>query len=238
MAEHYGGKKVAIFIVGSLFVASIFSVAPHAFAQTASSPQFVITWKTSGSYVPSSYPDKALPTYGSQITASLQLFIGGQLQNLANQTIYWYANNALLGGGVGAQQISFPPLGTPPSFFTLEVQIPSFNGNFLIHDVQVPMVNPIAVVYAPYPNGQTSANPINVQALPYFFNMTDPSTLSYAWQVNDQTGGNTENPQVLQISVPAGTPSGTNVAVSLTVQNAQDSTAATAETNLTYVTQL
>jgi hypothetical protein len=234
--------KKAFLPVGS-FLALIFllfapTFTPAVHAQSASTPVFLVTWKTSGSYVPSNYPDKPLPTYGSQITASVQLFVGGQLQNLADQTIYWYGNSALLGGGVGAQQISFPPLGTPPSFFTLEVEIPSFNGNFLIHDVQIPMVNPVAVVYAPYPGGQTSANPINVQALPYFFNVSDPSTLSYAWQVNDQTGGNTENPQTLQISVPAGTPSGTSVAISLTVQNAQDSTVATANANLTYVTQL
>lgn len=238
MTENYGGKRIAFLIVGFLFAASFFSLAPQASAQTASTPQFLITWKASGSYVPPFYGDKALPTYGSEITASLQLFSGGQLLNLQNQTIYWYLNSALIGGGVGVQQISFPPLGMPPSFFTLEVEIPSYNGNFLIHDVQIPMVNPVAVVYAPYPGGQTSANPITIQALPYFFNTTDPSKLSYAWQVNNQPGANTENPESLQITVPAGTTSGTSVDVSLTIQNSEDSTIATANENLTYVTQL
>jgi len=230
--------KAALLIIGSLFAVIFFSFVPKTSAQTASSPQFLITWKTSGSYVPPNYEDKALPTYGSEITASVQLFSQGQLLNLQNQTIYWYINNALIGGGVGVQQISFPPLGTPPSFFTLEVEIPSYNGNFLIHDVQIPMVNPTAVVYAPYPGGETSANPINVQALPYFFNITDPSKLSYAWQVNDQPGTNTENPENLQVTVPTNAPSGTPVNISLTVQNSQDSTMATADANLTYVTQL
>jgi len=207
--------------------------ASHAFAAT---PQVLITWKTSGSYVPPGYLGKALPTYNSEITASLEIISNGKLVDLSGQTIYWYLNNTdtLIGGGVGAQSITFPPLGTPPNVTTLEVELPYYPGGFLIHTVSIPMVQPQTVINAPYPNGRFSSNPVTVSALPYFFNIASPSDLSYAWSVNGQAGSNTENPNIAQITLPQGTAAGTSFGISLTVDNHNDSTQATASKNLTY----
>jgi len=205
--------------------------APSAFAAT---PQFLITWKTTGSYIPPGYQGKALPTYGSNITASFELISNGKLADLSGQTIYWYLNSTLLGGGVGAQSITFPPLGAAPNIMTLEVDIPSYNGNYLINTVSVPMVQPQTVIDAPFPNGQFSSNPVTVTAIPYFFNIASPNNLSYAWSVNGQSGSNTENPTTVQITLPEGTAAGTSFGVSLAVENPNDSTQATASKNLTY----
>jgi hypothetical protein len=100
------------------------------------------------------------------------------------------------------------------------------------------MVLPETVIYAPYPNGQFTQNPLTVQAIPYFFNIADPSGLSYAWSVNGQAGSNAENPETAQITLPQGTQSGTGVSASLSVENPNDSTVATASANLTYESQL
>lgn len=197
-------------------------------------PQFLITWKASGSYIPANYQGKALPTYGSQITASLEIISNGKIASLQGQTIYWYLNDTLLGGGTGAQTITFPPFGQAPNTMTLKVELPSYNGNFLIHTISIPMVQPQAVIYAPYPNGQFPTNPVTVTAIPYFFNTASPDNLSYSWSVNGQSGSNTENPEEADITLPAGTAAGTTFAVSVTVQNGNDSTAATASENLTY----
>ena len=100
------------------------------------------------------------------------------------------------------------------------------------------MVLPEAVVYAPYPNGQFSENPLTVEALPYFFNIADPANLSYSWSVNGQSGTSAENPETANITIPQGALSGTGVDASLSITNPNDSTVATASANLTYESQL
>lgn len=211
----------------------------HALAQSASSPTFLVTWKATGSYIPPLYQGKALPSYGSMITASVALISPqGKVLNLNGQTIYWYLNDALIGGGSGVQQVTFPPVGDAPNLETLRVTLPNYNGAFLVHQVTIPMVQPQVVLFAPYPNDQFSQNPITVSAFPYFFNISDPSTLSYSWSVNGEQGSNAENPEEVQVTLPQGTQSGTNLAVSLSVENPGDSTIGTATANLTYENQL
>lgn len=224
-------------LVAAIFGVVTLAAASGVYAQTAQ-PQLVVTWRTSGSYAPSDYQGKILPGYGARIIASLEAFSGGSILNLKSQTIYWYLNDVLLGGGVGVQTISFPPFGEPPTNMTLRVELPRYSSGYLLHEIQIPTVQPTAVIDAPYPRGNVSASPVTVNALPYFFNVTSASDLSYSWAVNDQTGGTAENPQVAQITIPAGAQSGATLAVSLTIKNTGDSTAATAYSNLTYVHQL
>jgi hypothetical protein len=236
-------KKV--FLLEKLILAGSFSLglfffvaAPLAFAQTTSNPQFFVTWKASNSYIPSSYIGKALPGYGSRITASVDLLSQGHLLNLQNQTIYWYLNDTLIGGGAGVQSITFPPFGLPPNSLTLKVELPNYAGGYLTHSIDIPYVNPQVVIGAAFPNGQFSTNPLVVEALPYFFNTSSTSNLSYTWAVNGQTGGSAENPQIAQITLPAGTPAGTGINISVTVENPVGSTVATANESLTYENQL
>jgi len=216
------------------------SLTPAAHAQTSvSSPWFLVTWKTTGSYIPSFYQGKALPTYGSKITASLELISPqGKVLDLSGQTIYWYVDDTLAGGGTGVQSVTFPPIGNAPNTVNLRVTIPNYNGAYLVHAINIPMVLPEAVLYAPYPAGQFSQNPVSVVALPYFFNIPSPSDLSYTWSVNGQNGSNAEDPEMAQITLPGSTPSGTGVDVSLTIENPNDSTIGTASANLTYQSQL
>jgi hypothetical protein len=236
-------KKVAflcliVFVASGVFLSSK-PVEAHAQTANASSPTFLVTWGTTGSYIPSFYLGKALPTYGSQITASLELISAqGKVLDLSGQTIYWYVDDTLVGGGVGVQHVTFPPVGDAPNSVDLRVTIPNYNGAYLVHEISIPMVLPKTVIYAPYPNGQFSQNPITVTGLPYFFNTTSTSNLSYAWSVNGQNGSNTENPQQAEITLPEGTQSGTGLAISLNVTNPQDSTVGTASVNLTYESQL
>jgi hypothetical protein len=230
-------KAVPLVIIIAAFGITL-SIRP-VHAQTAGGPQFLITWKTTGSYIPSFYKGKALPTYGSKITADVELVSPtGKVLDLSGQTIYWYLDDNLVGGGTGVQQVTFSPVGEAPSISDLRVTLPSYNGNYLVQSVQIPMVLPEAVLYAPYPNGQFSQNPLAVKAIPFFFNTPSASALSYTWGVNGQSGSNTENPQDAQITLPTGTQSGTALNVTLSIQNANDSTVGTANETLTYQSQL
>lgn len=225
------------FAIG-LIVLTAFIIFPHAEAQTAT-PQVLITWKALQSYVPSFYPDKAMPSYGSPVMASVELLSQGKMLNIKSQTIYWYLNENLIDGGIGVQTITFLPYDVPPNSLTLRVELPQYNGGtFLTAQTLVQTLQPVAVIDAPFPARQTGSNPITVSALPYFFNTAAAANLSYAWSVNGQAGQNTENPQTAQITLPTGTQSGTTLDLTLTIKNPSDSSVATAYSTLTYAQQL
>lgn len=231
-------KYVALtgIIAGSLALTFIAS-PDRTHAQTSSGPQFLVTWKAINSNVPSFYMGKALPSYGSQILAEVTLVSGGKIDDINQQTIYWYLNDTLIGGGIGVTKVTFVPFGTPPNSLTLKVELPSYNGMDLVHEIQLPFVDPVAVIAAPYPGGNFSSNPVAVTALPYFFPLA-PSDLSYTWAVNGKTGSNAESPESAEITLPQGTPSGTGITVSLAVANQSGSVIADAQSTLTYNSQL
>jgi hypothetical protein len=209
-----------------------------AHAQTAATgPQFILTWQALNSEVPSSYIGKALPSYGSKITADVSILENGKLENLSGQTIYWYLNDTLIGGGAGVTGITFTPFGTPPSSLTLKVELPSDPEGYLVHSIQIPLVPPQAVILAPYPGGDFSSNPVEVTAIPYFFNASS-SGLTYAWAVNGQTGGSAENPESAAVTLPGNTPSGTGITVALAITNPANHVSANAQSTLTYESQL
>src|SRR5665213_880707 len=196
------GKR---FFYGAVLFALMVSV------QTASAagPQFLMTWQASNSYAPVGYAGEILPNQESQITASFELInANGSPINLSGQTIYWYQNDNLLGGGVGVQHFTFRPYGEAPNTVTLKVELPDYPGGLLIHEIDIPIVQPQAVIEAPYPQGVFPVSPAMVQALPYFFAATSTSPFSFAWSVNGQTVTSAENPQTLQISLPQSTPAG------------------------------
>jgi hypothetical protein len=196
-----------------------------------------MTWGVSNSYIPSWYIGKALPNQQSQITASLELVSNGKPVNLGNQIIYWYQNDNLIGGGVGAQSIVFRPYGQAPNTVTLKVELPGYLGNLLIHEIDVPLVQPVVVIKTPYPQNIFSSIPLNLSALAYFFNASSVDPLSFSWNVDGQPITSAENPQSLQISLPQSTPYGYSFSTSLNVKNTNDGSTANNITNLTYQPQ-
>lgn len=229
MSSFFARRSFAFYLLASL---AGFAV-PLSFAHAAG-PQTVITWQASRSYVPPSYLGKVLPNLQSQITASVMVFSGNAEINLANQTIYWYLDDTLLGGGVGAQSMDFPPFSEGSNSETLKVEIPDYPGGLLIATVPLPIAQPVVIVNAPFPGGNFSANPVVLTASPYFFDVTSQNALSFSWTVNGQTVSSPVNPNVLQIDLPQGTTAGSSFSVSLAVANALDGTTASGETTIVY----
>jgi hypothetical protein len=118
------------------------------------------------------------------------------------------------------------------------VDLPQYSGGSLSHAINIPFVEPLAVIAAPYPNHEFSSNPLAVEGIPFFFNATSSDNLLFNWTVNGQTGSSAENPQVADITLPQGTQSGTNINVSLSIKGMVGSTVATANQNLTFQNQL
>jgi hypothetical protein len=227
-------RHIAVFVF-SIALCSftfLFSFSRSARAQQAQ-PQFLFSWRAGNSYAPLFYKGKILPGSQSQITASFELVSGGKIVSVKNQSIYWYLDGTFIGGGTGMQQITFSPFGSAPEMETLRVELPNYSGGYLLHQMTIPVINPTVVIDAPYPEGQFSETNATATALTYFFDA--PATnLTFAWSVNGQSGSSAENPDILQISLPAGTPSRSTVAISLQVQNSQNNQSANASENLTY----
>src|ERR1700722_313500 len=176
------------YFIIAILVGLLLLTTRFAKAQTASSPQILITWSAVDSYAPPSYSGKILPNQNSPIVASLEILVGGTPADLSNQTIYWYLNGNLLGGGDGVQRMAFvDPDDEAPDNLTLEVELPDYPSGLLAQEINIPIVQPIAVIDAPYPQSEFSENPLVVQALPYFFSASSTSPLSFAWSVNGQT---------------------------------------------------
>ena len=235
------GRILWKFIVSgamALTMAAILLSFSVARAQIAGEPEFFMTWSASNSYAPGLYPDKILPNQSSQITASFELIANGKTVDVSNQVIYWYLNDNLLGGGLGVQHFTFTPRDEAPATEELKVDLPNYPGGILIHQIAVPIVQPTAVILAPYPGSQFSGNSLNLTALPYFFNASSVAPLSFSWTVNGQAVTSAENPTSLQISLPASTPAGYDVDVTLNVNNTVDNMSSNANTNLTYQPQL
>ncbi len=234
-------RRLGFFSAGIALVTlgvTVWGIIPRlAKAQVSGGPQFWITWQAASSSVPVNYIGKALPSYNTKITAELALIANGLPVDLSGQTIYWYLNNTLIGGGVGVDTITFRPFGLPPNSLSLEAELPSYNGQYLAHSIEIPYVDPVVVIGAPYPNNTFSANPVGLIALPYFFSSA-PSTLVYTWSVNGQTGTGAENPQVAQVTLPQGTPAGTAITIGLTVTDSANSVSASTQSTLTYAGQL
>lgn len=181
-------------------------------------PQFLITWRAE-SYAPPQFEGKILPTANSPITASFELFDGGGLVDLSKQTIHWYINNRLVGGGRGVQTIKFIAPSDAPDILGLRIQIPEFPGGFLLKVAQIPIVRPEAVIEAPYPDGQFSNVPLTVKGTPYFFNVKDPTFLSFVWSVNRETPQTSESPSELVVDLNPDAVSGSSLNIGLTIQN-------------------
>jgi hypothetical protein len=227
-------RSLFALVFSLFFLGTIASVS----AQTTNAPQFMLTWQAHNSYIPPGYPDKAIPNFASTITASLALISAGKPIDLSGQTIYWYQNDTLIGGGLGVQNLTFTPFGGAPTFVTLKVELPAYNGNLLIHEVQIPVVQPKAVIEVQHPTAQFSVNPITLLATPYFFDIANPSALSYTWSVNGTSPSSAENPESLIMNVGPNPQSGATFAVSLTITDPTTQMNANDSTELTYVKQL
>ena len=227
-------KKYALMLalVGIAIFASFHTTA-H--AQTPAQPQLLITWQAGESYVPPGYHDKALPNTTSRITASAALISAQGSLDLSNQTIYWYQNDTLIGNG---PTVTFEPFGGAPNFITLKAQIPSYNGNILVNAIQIPVVQPKAVIEANHPTAQFNNSSLALQGTPYFFNVADASSLAYAWSVNGASPSAAIDPQTLDLSVNPNTAAGSSFATTLSITDPQRRMSASDEVNLAYLKQL
>ncbi len=203
-----------------IFFFGIFLLSPLWSVAQINGPHLLITWRAE-SYVPSNFSGKVLPTANSPITATIELIENNKLADLSGQTIYWYANNEFMGGGVGTRSISFLAPKTAGGTVTLRAAIQGYEGG-LSQSIDIPVARPETVIRAPFPDGTVSTRSIDLAAYPYFFNVRDPLALAFSWTVNGEAPKHFDDPEILHVSLGPDVANGTPIAVSLNIQHPAD----------------
>ena len=197
-----------------LFYLLISLLAAHA----ATAPKLVLTWHAK-TYAPTDFGGKVLPIASSNITAFLELVDGGRVVDLSGRTIYWYANDALMSNKIGTTSLGFRTPDIAGGTIDLRVQIPNYDGATLTKTVEIPVTDPLVVIDAPFPGNIAAQSPIEVHALPYFFNVTQKENLAFRWMANGQAPEQSTEPDRLVISLGANTAANFPIALNLRVNN-------------------
>jgi len=202
----------AYFIAATVFLFLFLLLANNS---SAAEPTFLLTWSTK-SYVPAVYSGKALPTAGSEIHASLQVINQNKAVDISAQTIYWYVDGNLVSNKPGVQDITFHAPAFAPGVIDVKVQLPSYPSSNNIAEEAIPVVQPEAVIVAPYPGGIFYGGTAEATAYPYFFNV---NSLNFTWSVNGQTPSSSDSPQTLSVNTDPNAPVGSTLLLALDISN-------------------
>lgn len=198
-------------------IAALGAVSVLTSSAQQSGPQFLVTW-SAASYAPLGFSGKILPTANSPITASFEVINQGKPVDLSGKTIYWYANDTLIENASGKQAATFLAPANAPDTVSLRIELPNYNG-FTFTEIKIPIVSPKAVIESPYRRGNFSGASASVTGVPYFFNVKNPSSLSFFWNVNGEAAPNAENPQGLTINLNPDVPENSAINIGLTIKD-------------------
>lgn len=170
------------------------NTAPRASAQGAQ-PQLLVSWQAD-TYVPSGFSGKTMPASDSQILAGVDLIDNGRRVDLSAYKVFWYIDEKFYQGATGLTRISFAaPHFIGETFIRLRVSVTDYNGG-VGKTITVPVVVPEAVIQSSAPDLAAPSAPFNLQAYPYFFNVTSPSQLNFTWSLGGVEVGR-QNPLVV-----------------------------------------
>lgn len=216
------GLQLKIFS-GAVFLILSFLLVSSVLAQTA--PEFMITWKAVN-YVPADYLGKTLPSASSFVEAGMDVLDKGKTVDLSKSIISWYANNNIVGFGVGLKTMKFNVASAQS--VVVRVVIADYNGAEISDSFLVPIQKNEMIISAKTPSNNVFRNRIKlsatshtIQARPFFFNVKDLSGLRFTWKINDKiAGGTVENPDFLTLDLKSeGVPQETELSVSAGVSN-------------------
>ena len=213
-----------------LLFSLLVNIVPASAQEAAVMP--IITWQAK-TYTPSWFTGKALPTANSQITAYLELIVKNKATDLSGEKVYWYVNDEFIKGGVGIQKVTFNAPAVTGNTIDLRAEVPSRS---VIKTIEIPIVNPEAVIEAPFPSRMFSSFSINLNGWPFFFNTQKSSNLNFLWSVNGVTAENSENPEVLDLDLNQNAAQNSNINIGLTIRVPGSLSAiATKQVNLTFI---
>jgi len=192
------------------------------FANAASSPQFLISWKAYN-YTPDWYQGKSFPIYSTPVEVAFELIDNNKIANLSKNEIRWYINDALFTKGVGLKNIRFTPTNQAGSNISIRIAIQKYNNGELNKFIYIPSKNPEAIISSPYlTKNVILGNNYQFEVFPFFFNVSSLNNINFGWTVNNQIsfiGEDEISPDILNLNISTSTPSGLTLNINATVSN-------------------
>lgn len=174
------------FTIYSLVFASatlIIFLTGGARAQTQSDTYAFLTWHANNFY-PADFEGKALPINGTTVSVTVGFVKGQKIQDPSGMPITWYLDGGVLNQGIGLNQTSFIITKTSGGRHLLRADVETSNGTFSAA-VSIPVVSPETVIINREGNdGVPASTGVNLEAMPYFFNVTSFDDLIFTWLVN------------------------------------------------------
>jgi len=195
-----------IVILGAMVFALV--LASPSLAQQSAAPKIIITWKAE-TYAPSDFGGKLLPSVGSTITAYLEVVgASGKPADLSHEIIYWYLNDKLFSNTPGVQKISFRAPEPAGDKLAVRAALPNYGSGDVLKTIQIPIVAPEAVISPSRPGISFSDTSLMFKARPFYFNIADPTRLSFNWSINGRGPDTFNDPTVLNVKLSPDTAAG------------------------------
>lgn len=176
-------RKILLILILGLLTGSNYFVARA--ATTAQPLSLILTWSASN-YYPSNFEGRALPTPGTHVTLTLQGLRNGKVVDLSPYMITWFVDEEKMDFAQGLTEFTTKVGDTDSGNVFVRAEVTVDNETTPTETVGVPVVAPIVVIEAPYPNMQIVKNStINLRATPYFFNTRTLDDYIFYWQVGD-----------------------------------------------------
>lgn len=167
-----------VFVIGALVCAFFLYIPGTAHAQTAS---LLVSYSTNTT-APFSYQGKKLATRGEEVLlAATLLDSAGRVVDPLKVSFRWVVDGKILQEGVGISTISVTPTSIAQNQIGLRL-IATYQEQKYETTVSIPLVAPMLVVEAPYPNLLISEKEVSLRAVPYFFPSGNPIT--FEWTAN------------------------------------------------------
>ncbi len=164
--------------------------------------QIILTWQANNFY-PADYRGKAMATQGTPVTVSAEIFINNKPIDLSQAVFTWYVDDEIKNSGQNLKEITFAaekPEGDS-HFVRVTVKV---GGRDLETSIRIPVSKHLIILETPYPDQLVRTEiKTQIQALPYFFNISSLADLNFSWQVNEknlETGN--DNRLILNLGEP------------------------------------
>jgi len=208
-------KTLVLLVIGVLILPLGLRAIP---VKAAAEPDILITWKPLV-YTPPGFEGRILPVANARIVASVTVVDNGRVADLSGQTIYWYLNDEFIEGTANKRTVEFRAPAEPNSRMDLRVEIPTYgNSGGILKTVEIPLLQPVVVIDAPFQKKMVSGESFQVHALPYFFNVSRLSYLKFSWSADGKSATN-DDPTRLVVHIVPGTSSGYQTQLSLSALN-------------------
>lgn len=184
-------KHLLVLSAITIIAATCVGTSSNASAQSAKT-QLLVTWQA-GTYAPDGFSGKVMPAADSRILIGVDLIDLGKRVDLSQYKVYWYVNENFYQGAAGLTRINLTaPHIIGESSITVRVLIKDY-GAGIGKTITIPVVSPEVIIQSSAPSLAAGAAPFNLRAYPYFFNVQDPSQLSFNWSLNGENVG-AQNP--------------------------------------------